>query len=59
VYGELWGSVAILSISAVIPLVSGLFGHEAFDFDRLKRVADATESSRGATLPASAIRVTS
>jgi Na+/proline symporter len=59
VYGELWGSVAILSISATIPLVAGLLGRETFDFDRLKRVADATESSRAPALPPSAVRVTS
>jgi Na+/proline symporter len=58
-YGELWGSVAILSISAVIPLVSGLFSRGAFDFDRLKRVADATESSRATTISPSTVRVTS
>jgi Na+/proline symporter len=43
-YGELWGSAAILSISAIVPLALGLLNARRFDFERLKHVTDATVS---------------
>jgi Na+/proline symporter len=49
-YGELWGSIAILSISAVIPLVLGLLNDKKFDFASLKQRRDATETTE---MPAS------
>ncbi len=41
-HGELAGSLTILAVSSVIPLVLGLLSKEVFDFERLKRVKDAT-----------------
>jgi Na+/proline symporter len=49
VHGELWGSLTILAISAVVPLAFGLISKRRFDFGQLRRVADAT--ARG-TAPA-------
>jgi urea-proton symporter len=43
-YGELWGSLTILSVSSLIPAVLGLLNDKRFDFEQLKRVKDATES---------------
>jgi Na+/proline symporter len=43
-YGDLWGSIAILSISAVIPIVLGLLNDNKFDFGSLKDVKDAAVS---------------
>jgi Na+/proline symporter len=43
VYGELWGSVAILFVSAIIPIVLGLFNSKSIDLSSLRRVKDATE----------------
>jgi Na+/proline symporter len=54
-YGELWGSVAILSISALVPVALGLMSSRSFDFDRLKRLKDATattEAARVDSIPA-------
>ena len=44
-YGELLGSIAILVISAVIPLVLGFQNQNRFDYDRLKEVADISDDS--------------
>jgi urea-proton symporter len=44
-YGELWGSIAILSISTAIPLVLGLLSDKKFDFASLKNRRDATETT--------------
>lgn len=43
--GDLWGSLAIFGISTVVPLVIGVLGAHRFDFERLKRVKDATVGS--------------
>jgi Na+/proline symporter len=43
--GDLWGSLAILGISAIVPLAIGAFGSQRFDFERLKTVKDATLAS--------------
>jgi len=40
-YGELVGSAAILSISALVPIALGLLSKERFDFESLKQVRDA------------------
>lgn len=48
VHGELWGSLAILSISALVPIVLGLVSNRKFDFEQLKRVKDATETNDSA-----------
>ncbi|MBV9286293.1 MAG: sodium:solute symporter [Hyphomicrobiales bacterium] len=41
--GDLWGSLSILAISALVPLAIGLANQRSrFDFDRLRRVEDAT-----------------
>jgi urea-proton symporter len=41
--GDLWGSLSILAISALVPLALGLVNQTSrFDFDRLRRVEDAT-----------------
>jgi Na+/proline symporter len=39
--GDLWGSLAILGISAVVPLIIGLVSNRRFDFERLGHVKDA------------------
>jgi urea-proton symporter len=39
--GDLWGSLAILGISAVVPLIIGLASDRRFDFERLRHVKDA------------------
>lgn len=39
--GDLWGSLSILAISGVIPLVVGLASRRHFDFDRLSNIEDA------------------
>ena len=44
--GELWGSLSILVISGVVPLVIGLLNNLSFDFARLRNVKDATISSQ-------------
>jgi urea-proton symporter len=43
--GDLWGSLSILAISAVVPLAIGLLNNLRFDFNRLRQVEDATVSS--------------
>jgi urea-proton symporter len=43
--GELWGSLSILTISALVPLVIGFAKNSRFDFERLRNVKDATTSS--------------
>jgi urea-proton symporter len=50
-YGELVGSLAILSISAAVPLVLGLFGSERYDFEKLKKLPDATDSAAPGSEP--------
>ncbi len=53
-FGELWGSLTILGVSAAVPAVLGLLGREQYDFERLKAVKDATEAgdqARGAQAP--------
>jgi Na+/proline symporter len=44
-HGELLGSLTILAVSTLIPVAFGLLGKERFDFERLRRVKDATASS--------------
>ena len=44
-YGELPGSIAILAISAIIPLVLGFQNRNRFDYDRLKEVEDISDDS--------------
>jgi urea-proton symporter len=53
--GELAGSVAILAVSTLIPVALGLLGSEKFDFERLRRVRDATETAPRADTPVPAI----
>ena len=43
--GDLWGSLSILAISAVVPIVIGLLNNFQFDFARLRQVEDATVAS--------------
>ena len=50
--GELWGSLSILAISAVVPIIFGLLGNFQFDFERLRKIKDATISSEAQPLPA-------
>ena len=45
VAGDLWGSLAILTISAAVPLVIGYLNNLHFDFERLRHVRDATIAS--------------
>ncbi len=40
---DLWGSLAILGISAVVPLALGFLNTKRFNFDSLRQVADAAE----------------
>lgn len=40
--GDLWGSLSILAISAIVPLVISLAGNRRYDFTRLSQVRDAT-----------------
>jgi Na+/proline symporter len=42
VTGDLWGSLSILAISAVVPLVIGVIANRQYDFGRLRQVRDAT-----------------
>jgi urea-proton symporter len=39
--GDLWGSLSILAISAVVPLVIGLVSGRTYDFGLLRHVKDA------------------
>jgi Na+/proline symporter len=48
-YGELWGSITILAVSAAIPLVLGLISGKKFDFSVLARVQDAAVSEDSST----------
>jgi Na+/proline symporter len=41
-WGEIWGSLTILAISTVVPIGFGLASNRRFDFQQLRRVADAT-----------------
>ena len=50
--GDLWGSLSILAISAVVPLAIGLLNNFHFDFERLRQVKDATISSEPQAVPA-------
>ena len=43
--GDLWGSLSILAISAVVPIVIGFLNNFQFDFARLRQVEDATVAS--------------
>ena len=43
--GDLWGSVSILAISAIVPIVIGCLNNLHFDFARLRQVEDATITS--------------
>ena len=45
VYGELVGSLAILAISAAVPLALGFRNAERYDFEKLTKVRDATDTS--------------
>jgi urea-proton symporter len=42
VTGDLWGSLSILAISAVVPLAIGVIANRQYDFGRLRQVRDAT-----------------
>jgi len=44
-YGELPGSIAILVISAIIPLILGFQNQDRFDYDQLKQAEDLSVSS--------------
>lgn len=44
-YGELPGSIAILMISAIIPIVLGFFNQERFDYNTLKQAEDISTYS--------------
>jgi urea-proton symporter len=39
--GDLWGSLSILAISAVVPIVIGLVNSRRYDFEQLRHVKDA------------------
>jgi Na+/proline symporter len=54
-YGELWGSLTILSASSLIPVVLGLLSAKRFDFEQLKRVKDATESRSSFDAPGASV----
>jgi Na+/proline symporter len=54
--GELAGSITILAVSSAIPLALGLLGKERFDFNRLRRVRDATLTTPRSETPAAGIR---
>lgn len=41
-FGELWGSLSILAISAVVPIVLGFLNRETFDYTRLRRAGGVT-----------------
>jgi urea-proton symporter len=45
VHGELLGSLTILAVSTLIPVGLGLLSSTRFDFERLRRVKDATETA--------------
>jgi Na+/proline symporter len=51
VYGELVGSLAILAVSATVPVVLGLRSRERYDFTRLQAVRDVTEGASPASEP--------
>jgi Na+/proline symporter len=57
VYGELWGSITILAVSTVVPVVLALISKTEFDFARLKEVKDATDESTAAETSAAAVQV--
>jgi Na+/proline symporter len=44
-YGELPGSVAILAISAVIPVILGFLSQEKFDYNKLRQMKDFNSDS--------------
>ena len=44
-YGELPGSIAILVISAIIPVILGLLGKEKFDYNKLRHIKDFDSGS--------------
>src|SRR5579883_3283192 len=50
--GELWGSLAILAVSAAVPLAAGLLSNRRFDFAQLRRVKDATLTASAQVAPA-------
>jgi Na+/proline symporter len=54
--GELAGSLTILAVSSAIPVALGLLGKERFDFERLRRVTDATLTGARTDTPPSGIR---
>jgi Na+/proline symporter len=58
-YGELWGSLSIISISTIIPLGLGVLNKQRYDFERLKRVKDATETVEQPVEEAAAVSVAS
>ena len=49
IYGELVGSLAILAVSASVPVVLGFFNRQSYDFRRLQAVRDITDSSSPAS----------
>ena len=50
-YGELVGSLTILTVSASVPVVLALFNRKPYDFRRLQAVRDITDSSSPASEP--------
>jgi hypothetical protein len=45
------GSLAILAISAAVPIVLGLRNSARYDFEKLKALRDATETSSAESEP--------
>jgi Na+/proline symporter len=50
--GDLWGSLSILAISAVVPLVIGLANSRRYDFEQLRHVKDAAIAANAQAVPA-------
>jgi Na+/proline symporter len=50
--GDLWGSLSILAISGVVPLVIGYLSNVRFDFAQLRQAEDATLSPEPQAVPA-------
>lgn len=49
-YGELLGSITILGVSTLVPVVLGLLSRENYDFAKLRAVKDATDVEDGVVL---------
>jgi Na+/proline symporter len=50
--GDLWGSLSILAISAIVPLVIGFASSRRFDFEQLRHIKDAAVASDAQAVPA-------